>query len=102
MTEDEGWSAIPNWLLRDPAFSANAKIIYVYLSGRVGKDSVCYPSQELIAKEASLSVSTVKRGLLELEKKGIITRRTERTERGRRNYYRLLVHPFTPGGVRSQ
>lgn len=101
MTDDQGWSAIPNWLLRDPDVSANAKIVYVYLSGRVDKHFVCYPSQGRIAQEASISISSVKRAVEELEKIGVLRKWAERTERGRRNRYRLLVHPFGDRGVSS-
>jgi hypothetical protein len=53
MTDDsEGWSAIPNWLLRDPAVDRNVKMVYLVLSGRVGRNRVCWPSQVTIANEA--------------------------------------------------
>lgn len=94
VTHEVGFSAIPNWLLRDPAVDTTAKLVYLLLSGRVGKDYVCWPSQARLASEAGVSVPTVKRALTRLRRLGVIQVRTEVTDRGRRNSYRLLVHPF--------
>lgn len=95
MSDDEiGWSAIPNWMLRDPSIDRNVKLVYVVLSGRVNKFKVCWPSQQSIASDAGISVATVKRTLSKMEDLGILTIRTETTATGRRNSYRLHIHPF--------
>ena len=96
MTE-QGWAAIPRWLLHDSSVSAHAKIVYLHLSSRMDREHSCYPSQNLLARESSISVSSVKRALAELENLGIITKRAERTATGRRNFYRILVHPTDRG-----
>jgi DNA-binding MarR family transcriptional regulator len=102
MTDDsEGWSAIPNWLLRDPAVDRNVKMVYLVLSGRVGRNRVCWPSQVTIANEAGVSVPTVKRTIPRMVEMGLLSVEVERTKSGRRNLYRLHVHPFYGGGMGS-
>lgn len=97
----EGWAAIPNWLLRDATVSRNVKMIYLVLSGRVGRNRVCWPSQQTIASEAGVSVPTVKRTIPVMVEMGLLSVEVERTPNGRRNRYQLHVHPFYGGGVGS-
>lgn len=52
-----------------------AKLVYLYLYDRKNKDNVTWPGINTIAKELSLSRSTVKRALHDLETVGLI--RTE-------------------------
>jgi len=54
-----------------------AVAVYLYLSDRVNKERTCYPAIGTIARELSLSVSTVKRAISDLEKGGFI-RKTQR------------------------
>lgn len=98
-----GWASIPNWLLRDPSVGQHEKMVYLVLSGRVGHHEVVWPSQALIAAEASMSESSVKRALRKLTAMGLVTVQVERTSHGRRNIYRLHAHPTPPPGwgVRS-
>lgn len=49
-----------------------AKIIYLYLFDRKDKDNKAWPGINTIAKDLSLSRSTVKRGLNDLVKAGLI------------------------------
>lgn len=58
-----------------------AVAVYLYLSDRANKEGTCYPAIGTIARELSLSVSTVKRAISDLEKGGFI----KKTQRWRDN-----------------
>ena len=49
-------------------------MVYQYLSDRAGKEKQCYPSIRRIAADLSISESTVKRALKDLERAGYISR----------------------------
>lgn len=94
-SDDEvGWSAIPNWMLRDPSIDRNVKMVYIVMSGRVNRYKVCWPSQQSIADDAGISVATVKRAIAQMVALGILTVSVQKHATGRRNVYRLHIHPF--------
>ena len=49
-----------------------AKLVYLYLYDRKNKDNVTWPGLNTIAKELSLSRSTVKRAIQDLEQAGLV------------------------------
>lgn len=49
-----------------------AKSVYIYLSDRANRDGECWPAIPTIAKELKLSESTVRRGLHDLRRAGLI------------------------------
>lgn len=49
--------------------------VYLYLKDRTNKDGICYPAIGTIARELSLSDSTVKRAINDLEKNGFIRKK---------------------------
>ena len=57
----------------DQELSHRAKSVYMYLRDRSDAEGKCWPSQKTIAAGLNLSVSTVQRALLELEKMGYVT-----------------------------
>lgn len=52
-----------------------AVAVYLYLKDRTNKDGICYPAIGTIARELSLSDSTVKRAINDLEKNGFIRKK---------------------------
>jgi hypothetical protein len=71
--EDErGFAQIPRWLQRSDTVSAKAKLVYLALSSRADRQGQSYPSHETLAGEASCSVASVKRALLELRDLGVV------------------------------
>lgn len=107
--EDGGWASIPNWLVRDPEVSSHAKLIYVYLNSRVGRNGSCWPALGTVATETGLSQSTVQRALRELRSLGVVAWWTETTARGRVNRYRMSPYvggcghsDYTPCGQGDQ
>jgi len=53
--------------------SHRAVAVYMYLCDRANKDGTCYPAIKTIARELKLSVSTVKRAIVDLVEHGRIT-----------------------------
>ncbi len=60
---------------------SRAKVVYFYLFDRADKEGYCYPAINTIAKDLSLSRSTVKRAIHDLEQHGYL----EKTQRYRKN-----------------
>ena len=60
---------------------SRAKVVYFYLSDRADKKGYCFPAINTIARELSLSRSTVKRAIQDLEQHGYL----EKTQRYRKN-----------------
>lgn len=72
--------------------SLKAQCIYRYLRDRQGKNGGCYPSHKKIAHDNKCSVSTVKRAITELERKGYIRKVNRRRSNGSKtsNVYTCL------------
>lgn len=56
--------------------------VYMYLRDRTDAEGKCYPSIKTIGRELSLSRSTVKRALKDLEAKGYMRREPRWRENG--------------------
>ncbi len=61
---------------------ARAKTVYMYLKDRSNKDGECWPAVKTIAKDTSLSVSTVKRAITDLICYGLLTKEKRFRENG--------------------
>ena len=70
--------------------SAKAVSVYRYLLDRQGKHDYCFVSHKRIASDLKIGVTTVKRALDELERKGYISIEQQRRANGSRcsNVYR--------------
>ncbi|MFI3326306.1 MAG: helix-turn-helix domain-containing protein [Clostridia bacterium] len=53
---------------------SRCKIVLINLKDRANKDGECWPAIKTIAKDTSLSVSTIKRALNDLIKQGYIVK----------------------------
>ena len=62
--------------------SAKAVMIYRYLHDRQGKHENCFPSHRTIALDNKCSVSTVKRAIDELVRKGYLVKENRRRSNG--------------------
>ena len=69
-----------------------AKLVYIYLHDRMDKEQKAWPGLNTIAKDLSLSRSTVKRAVKDLEKSGLIRKEAHYRENGSAtsNRYYLL------------
>ena len=81
-----------NEIYNDPELSARAKQVLVYLHDRVNRDGECWYAIGTMAKDLSLSRSTIKRALAELIRQGRVKKRMRFRENGgcTANQYRLL------------
>lgn len=70
-----------------------AKALYMYLRDRTGKNGECWPAIKTIARDTSMSVSTVKRAMNDLVKHGLLTkeRRTRENNGDTSNLYKLKL-----------
>ena len=70
--------------------SSKAVTIYRYLHDRQGKHENCFPSHRTIALDNKCSVSTVKRAIDELVRKGYVVKENRRRKNGSKtsNIYR--------------
>jgi DNA-binding MarR family transcriptional regulator len=69
-------------LYSDNELSFRGKLVYLYLRDRGGAEKVAWPSTSRIASDLSISRSTVKRAIRDLEKAGYIRRETAYRENG--------------------
>ena len=69
-----------------------AKLVYIYLHDRIDSERKAWPGLNTIAKDLSLSRSTVKRAIKDLEKAGLIRKEPHYRENGSAtsNRYYLL------------
>lgn len=65
--------------------SPRAKAVYMYLLDRANNKGECWPAIPTIARELSLSRSTVQRALKELERHGLVSRSERWRENGGRS-----------------
>lgn len=80
-----------NEIYNDTELSAKAKQVLVYLHDRANKNGESWYAIGTMAKDLSLSRSTIKRALAELIRQGRVKKRARFRENGRRssNFYRL-------------
>lgn len=78
MTEEQpapdygGYSAVPRKIVYDQTISGHAKLVYMCLGARINSDFRAWPSHALMAKEAGIGVTSVKKALTELKELGLV------------------------------
>ncbi len=72
-----------------------AKLVYLYLFDRKNKDNVTWPGLNTIARDLSLSRTTVKRAIRDLEDAGLVRKEAHYRQNGSltSNRYYLLEQP---------
>lgn len=74
----------------------NAKLVLLALANRANHETgICYPGQDLLAHECSMSSRTVRRHLRALEDRGLLQRRARMLPEGRgrsSDEYRLAIY----------
>lgn len=68
-----------------------AKTVYMYLKDRSNADGECWPAVKTIAKNTSLSVSTVKRAIADLIRCGSLTKVSRYRENGSHSSNRYFI-----------
>jgi GntR family transcriptional regulator len=68
-----------------------AKIVYMYLKDRSNKEGECWPAIRTIAKDTSMSVSTVKRAIADLIRCGLLCKEYRYRENGSNSSNRYFL-----------
>ena len=82
-----GFTQLPNFILRNPDLSANAKTAYSLLLSYAWHNDLCFPGQERLAEHMGSHVSTVSRAIAELEDCSLIE--IARRGQGKTNFYTI-------------
>lgn len=93
MAADQGWSSVPNWVIRSDKLHGSEKLLYIALLNRANSKGECWPSLATLEKEVGVSNRTVIRLISSLCKKGLVEK-VKRTKPGIgkvSNLYRVLA-----------
>ena len=71
--------------------SSRAKTVYMYLKDRSNAEGECWPAIKTIARDTSMSVSTVKRALADLISCGLLNKEYRYRENGSKSSNRYYV-----------
>ena len=82
-----GFTQLPNFILRNPELTANAKTVYSLLLSYAWHNNLCFPGQERLAEHMGSHVSTVSRAMTELEDFSLLG--IERRGQGKTNLYTI-------------
>lgn len=82
-----GFTQVPNFILKNPELSSNAKVAYSLLLSYAWNFDRVFPGQERMAKDMGTSQPTVTRSITELEKAGYME--VQRRGQGLTNLYVL-------------
>jgi hypothetical protein len=82
-----GFTQVPNFLLKDPKVSANAKVVYSMLLSYAWTNNMVFPGQERMAEDIGASQPTVARAVKELESQNWLE--VQRRGQGKTNLYIL-------------
>ncbi len=93
----EGYTQIPNAILRATGISAGAKMLYGLLLSYAWQAAVCWPNQATLSSDAGCSVRNVQRWLAELEDAAFI--KIHQQGLNRPNLYEILPIPTAPGAA---
>ncbi|MBX0299399.1 helix-turn-helix domain-containing protein [Cryobacterium sp. 1639] len=93
-TANAGFLIIPNWVIRDSTLDGHELLVYMALFNHVDRKGYAFPGKARIAKEARMSVPTVKRTLKKLEARGLIEIRQRPLEYGKHNSNMYRVATF--------
>jgi hypothetical protein len=103
--DGKGQLFAPQFVRAATHLSLGAKCVYERLHGRMGKNTHCWPSADILAKDVGVSVRTIWKYVQELESAGLVERiaspggRQAKSVRGISNRYLLLKSPIFPDGT---
>lgn len=86
-TAQGGFTQVPNFILRSANLSPGAKMVYALFLSYAWHNDRCFPGQERLMEDMSLSRATVSAYVGELERNGYLT--TARRGQGKTNLYTL-------------
>ena len=83
----EGFTQVPNFILRDGALSVGAKIVYAMFLSYAWHNDSCFPGQDRLAEDMGLTRVRVTQLISELEAAGLVT--IQRRGQGKTNLYTI-------------
>jgi len=84
----QGFTQLPNFILRDPKLSVGAKVVYAMFISYGWHNNFCFPGQEKLSSDMGLTRPRVTQLIGELEAAGLIT--IQRRGQGKTNIY--IIH----------
>lgn len=84
-----GFTQIPNVILTSNKLSSGAKLCYAMLLKYAWQNNCCFPGQERLGKDMSITDRMIRTHLKELEKVGYL--KTQRRGLGKTNIYTLYA-----------
>jgi hypothetical protein len=90
-----GFTQVPNFILRDPQISVGAKVAYAMFLSYAWHNDACFPGQDRLAGDMGLTRVRVTQLIAELEKAGLVT--IQRRGQGKTNLY--TIHFKVTNGV---
>lgn len=82
-----GFTQVPNFILRNPEISVGAKVAYAMFLSYAWHNDSCFPGQDRLAEDMGMSRSRVTEFVGELEKAELIT--IQRRGQGKTNLYTI-------------
>jgi hypothetical protein len=83
----EGFTQVPNFILRNPNISIGARIVYAVFLSYAWHNDYCYPGQDRMAEHMGMSRSRVTEFIGELQRAGLLT--IQRRGQGKTNIYTI-------------
>ena len=83
----QGFTQVPNLVLKNPALSAGAKLAYALLLSYAWNNSNCFPGQKRMSEDCGMSQGWVSLQMKELEEEGFLI--IQRRGQGKTNIYTL-------------
>jgi len=83
----EGFTQVPNLILKNTKLSAGAKLTYALLLSYAWHNNSCFPGQQRLAKDCGKSQGWVSQQMKELQTKGFL--QVKRRGQGKTNIYIL-------------
>jgi hypothetical protein len=109
--DPEGFAIIPRWLQQDASIAGYVKLVYLAIASHVNRSGITSLSHRRIAAEASCSVASVKRALVELRALDVLSWTEQYRDGGTgqtSNVYKLVIgnaaysRPATPAYPSSE
>jgi hypothetical protein len=86
----QGFTQVPNLVLKESALSAGAKLVYALLLSYAWHNDSCFPGQERLASDCGKTQAWVSQQMKELEEKKFLE--IQRRGQGKTNIYMLSYH----------
>src|SRR5258707_9808493 len=83
----EGFTQIPNFILRDGEISVGAKVVYAMFLSYAWHNDSCFPGQDRLAEDMGMSRVRVTQLIDELQRAGLIN--IQRRGQGKTNLYTI-------------